>query len=58
MARNIALVSALVIIGALTFLTLRVAIVDGVDVLVLVSIVILVLLGVGVLGALNAPRDD
>jgi hypothetical protein len=46
------------IIGVLTFLTLRVAINDGIDVLVVVSVVVLALIGVGVLGALNAPRDE
>jgi hypothetical protein len=58
MARNAALAGALFIIGLLAFLTLRVAITEGVDVLVVVSIIVLVLLGVGVLGALTAPRDD
>jgi hypothetical protein len=58
MGRNIALWGALLIIGVLTFLTLRVAINDGIDVLVVVSVVVLALIGVGVLGALNAPRDE
>jgi hypothetical protein len=58
MARNAALAGALFIIGLLAFLTLRVAITEGVDVLVVVSIIVLALLGVGVLGALTAPRDD
>jgi hypothetical protein len=58
MGRNVALWGALLIIGVLTFLTIRVAINDGLDVLVFVSIVILALMGVGVLGALSAPPDD
>ncbi|MEA2308735.1 MAG: hypothetical protein QOG41_2161 [Thermoleophilaceae bacterium] len=58
MGRNVALWGALLIIGVLTFLTLRVAINDGIDVLVVVSVVVLALIGVGVLGALNAPRDE
>jgi hypothetical protein len=58
MGRNVALWGALLIIGVLTFLTLRVAINDGVDVLVVVSVVVLALIGVGVLGALNAPSDE
>jgi hypothetical protein len=58
MARNAALAGALFIIALLAFLTLRVAIMHGVDVLVVVSLVVLVLIGVGVLGALNAPRDE
>jgi hypothetical protein len=58
MGRNVALWGALLIIGVLTFLTLRVAINDGIDVLVVVSVVVLALIGVGVLGALNAPSDE
>jgi hypothetical protein len=58
MARNAALAGALFIIGLLAFLTLRVAITEGIDVLVVVSIIVLALLGVGVLGALTAPGDD
>ena len=58
MARTAALAGALFIIGLLAFLTLRVAITEGIDVLVVVSLVVLALLGVGVLGALNAPGDE
>jgi hypothetical protein len=58
MARNVALVGALLIIGLLAFLTIRVAIHDGIDVLVVISILVLALMGVGVLGALNAPHDE
>jgi hypothetical protein len=58
MARTVALAGALFIIGLLAFLTVRVAIHDGVDVLVVISLLVLALIGVGVLGALNAPRDD
>ena len=58
MGRTAALAGALFIIGLLAFLTVRVAITEGVDVLVVLSLIVLLLLGVGVLGALNAPRDD
>ena len=58
MARNLALWGALLVIAALTFLTLRVAINDGVDVLVVVSVIVLGLMGFGLFGALNAPPDD
>ena len=58
MGRNIALSGALFIIALLAFLTIRVAIHDGIDVVVVISLVVLALIGVGVLGALNAPRDD
>jgi hypothetical protein len=58
MARTAALAGALLIIALLAVLTLRVAINDGIDFLVIISFVILALLGVGVLGALNAPPDE
>jgi hypothetical protein len=58
MARNVALVGALLIIGLLGFLTVRVTVNDGVDVVVVISGLILALMGVGVLGALNAPPDE
>ena len=58
MARTMALTGALLIIGFIAFMTVRVAVRDGIDVLVVTSFVVLALLGVGVLGALNAPRDD
>ena len=46
------------IIALLMFLTVRQAIHDGIDVVVVISFVVLALVGVGVLGALNAPRDE
>jgi hypothetical protein len=58
MGRTIALSGALLIIGLLAFLTVRVAVNDGVDVVVVISFLVLALLGVGVLGALNAPPDE
>ena len=58
MARNVALVGSLAFIGLLGFLTVRVAITDGVTTLVVVSIVLLAVLGFGVLGALTAPSDE
>ncbi len=57
-ARNAALAAALALIGLLAFLTLRVAIEYGVDVLVVVSLIVLALLGFGVLGALTTPPDE
>lgn len=57
-ARNAVLAAALALIGLLAFLTLRVAIEEGVDVLVIVSIIVLALLGFGVLGALTTPPDE
>jgi hypothetical protein len=58
MARNAALVASLAFIGLLAYLTIHVAITDGVTILVVVSIVILAILGFGVLGALTQPSDD
>lgn len=51
--RTGALIASLAMIGLLTFLTLSVLIREGVDILVLISLLILALLGFGVLGALN-----
>jgi hypothetical protein len=58
MARTLVLGCSLVIICLLAFLTIQVAVDDGVDILVVVSIIVLVLLGIGVLGALSTPPPD
>ena len=58
MARNAVLVGALLLIGLLAFLTVRVAVRDGIDAVVVISLLVLALMGVGVLGALNAPPDE
>lgn len=58
MARNLALTAALLFICLLAFLTVRVMIENGFDVLVGVSLVILLMFGLGVLGALTSPPDD
>ena len=58
MARTLVLGGTLTIICLLAFLTISVAVEDGIDVLVVVSIVILALLGIGVLGALSSPPPD
>ena len=50
--------AALALIALLAFLTVRVALEEGVDILVIVSFAVLALLGFGVLGALTAPPDD
>ena len=49
--RTFALVGSLALIGVLAFLTVRVAIKDGVTLLVVVSVALLGLIGVGVIGA-------
>jgi hypothetical protein len=52
------LAGSLAIIGLLAFLTFTVMVEEGVDVLVLVSLLILAVLGFGVLGALTNPPDE
>jgi len=47
-----------VLIAFLAYLTVRVMIDDGFDVLTLLSIVILAILGFGVLGALGSSSDE
>lgn len=56
--RNAVLAAALALIGLMAFLTLRVAIEHGIDILVVVSLFVLAMLGFGVLGALTTPPDD
>ena len=58
MARTLVLGGTLAIICLLAFLTISVAIEDGIDILVVVSVIVLALLGIGVLGALSSPPPD
>ncbi len=58
MARTLVLGAAIALVSLLAFLTLSVAIDDGVTVLVVLSFVILAVLGFGVLGALTSADDD
>jgi hypothetical protein len=58
MGRTLALVGSLAIICLLAFLTISVAVREGVDVLVVLSLIVLALLGFGVLGALTSPPED
>jgi hypothetical protein len=58
MARTLVLAGSLGIICLLAFLTVKVAVEDGVDILVVVSGIVLLVLGVGVLGALTTPPPD
>jgi len=59
MARTLVLSASLALIGLLAILTIDVAIENGVDVLVVLSLLILGMLGIGVVGALtSAPPDD
>jgi hypothetical protein len=56
--RTVVLGACVVMICLLGFLTLSVLAREGVDILVVVSLIILALLGFGVLGALTAPPPD
>ena len=58
MGRMLVLLCSLGIISLLAFLTVTVAIEEGVDILVVVSLIVLVLLAFGVLGALTTPPSD
>lgn len=58
MGRTVALWCALALIAALTVLTVFVVVNDGVDFLVIISLVILALLGFGVVGALTQQSPD
>lgn len=58
MGRKVALVSALLVIVLLAALTIAVLIRDGLDIIVIISLVILSVLGSAVLGALHNPPDD
>jgi hypothetical protein len=58
MARTFVLLGSLAIISLLAFLTVTVAIEEGIDILVIVSLIVLALLGFGVLGALTTPPSD
>ena len=58
MARTLVLGGSLAIICLLAFLTISVAVEEGIDILVVVSAIVLLLLGVGVLGALTTPPPD
>jgi uncharacterized ion transporter superfamily protein YfcC len=56
--RNAALAGTLFFVVAFFLLTVNVMIREGIDVLVLISLVILAMVGFGVLGALlNPPRE-
>jgi hypothetical protein len=58
MARTFVLIASLGIICLLAFLTVTVALREGVDILVILSLIVLALLGFGVLGALASNPPD
>jgi hypothetical protein len=57
MARDAALLGAVLVIGLIASLTVKWVLENGVNALVIISGVILVILAVGVLGALGTPDD-
>ena len=57
-ARQIVALMALALIGFLFVFTIRVIIDQGVDFLVVLSSIVLVILGFGVIGALWSASDD
>ena len=56
--RQLILGVALVFIAALAYLTVRVTIEHGVDILVIFSLLVLALFGFGIVGALRHPPDE
>jgi hypothetical protein len=57
-SRNLVLAGSLVLIGGLGALTILVVLREGIDVLVIVSLLVLALLGFSVIGALTSPPPD
>ncbi len=58
MARTLILGGSIALVALLSFLTLSVAIEDGVTVVVVFSFIIIAVLGFGVLGALTSADDE
>lgn len=56
--RSLVLLGSFALLGLLAFLTVSVAIRDGVTVLVVLSGAILAVLGLGVLGAMGSADDE
>jgi hypothetical protein len=56
--RTLVLGGALALLGLLAFLTVSVAIRDGVTIVIVLSVAIILVLGVGVLGAIGSAGDD
>lgn len=56
--RRLALVSVLLVIAVLTYLTVRLAISEGPSARVFISLALLALFGFGVVGALTEKNDE
>jgi hypothetical protein len=57
-SRDVVLGTALLFIAFLTFLTIRAIVQGGNTALAVVSLIVLLLLGFGVLGAITSPPDE
>ena len=57
MTRNLVLAGSVLLICMLGYLTISVAVKDGVTIVVVLSLLILALLGFGVIGALTEPSS-
>jgi formate hydrogenlyase subunit 4 len=57
-ARTAALIATLALIALLTVLTIDVMIENGIDILVVLSLLVLAMFGFGVVGALTNPPQD
>lgn len=55
--RNLVLAAVLGMIGLLTFLTISVAVTNGVSILTVASVVILAMFAFGIVGALREPPE-
>jgi hypothetical protein len=58
MARTAVLLASLAFICLMVFVTVRVAVREGIDFRVILTLPLLILIAVGVLGALNSPPPD
>ncbi len=58
MARGLVLLGSFALLGLIAFLTVSVLLRDGLTVMVALSFVILVVLGLGVLGAMGSLDDE
>lgn len=58
MGRGLALFASVALVGLLAFLTVAVLLEDGLNVIVVFSLVILAVLGFGVLGAMTSADED
>jgi hypothetical protein len=56
-ARNLALLAVLAFLALLGALTVTVAVEEGIDILVVISVIVILLFAFGIVGALVRPPD-